>query len=83
MDTATFKSLAKSGAIAQVAIVRSAPAAPREIHVQGNALPRHLTPVLEHDSGGPRHWTSLAAAHAFARRHGYQGAVVVEERCAA
>jgi hypothetical protein len=80
MDTATFKKLAHAGALTQLAIVRPAAASPREIHVQGRALPPDLLPVLEHDDGGGRrHWTSLAAAHAFARRHGFQGAIFVEE----
>ena len=62
-----------------LAIVRPAAASPREIHVTGHALPPDLIPVLEHEGGGPRGWTSLAAAHAFARRHGFQGAIFVEE----
>ena len=79
MDTATFKKLAHAGALTQLAIVRPAAASPREIHVTGHALPPDLIPVLEHEGGGPRGWTSLAAAHAFARRHGFQGAIFVEE----
>ncbi len=79
MDIATFKKLAHAGVLTQLAIVRPAAAAPREIHVQGRALPAGLAPVIEQDGGGPRRWTSLAAAHAFARRHGFQGAIFVEE----
>lgn len=79
MDTATFKKLAHAGVLTQLAIVRPVAEAPREIHVQGHALPPDLIPVIELDSGGHRGWTSLAAAHAFARRHGFQGTIFVEE----
>lgn len=79
MDTQTFKHLAQSGAIVHVTIIRPEASAPREIHVQTKAPRADLAPVLEQDDGGRRCWTSLAAAHAFARRHGFQGAIFVEE----
>lgn len=74
MDTKTFETHAKSGAITRVTFVRPAAEANWEIHVRGTALPRALRRVVElNGGGGTRSWSDLDAAHAFVRRHGYAG----------
>jgi hypothetical protein len=74
MDTPTFETLVKSGAVTGVTLVRPAAEANWEIHVRGKGLPKALKKVVElNGGGGTRSWTDLDAAHSYLRKHGYTG----------